>query len=78
MTEDLNQLKLVLVKKKEDQQMAGRTVGSKPNDCFKMVYQYHTARFSNPETYFRVVGSQCGRNYKLQVERSNHGKLKIQ
>ena len=47
--EDLNQLKLVLVKKKKNQQMVGRTVRSKPNNGIKMVYQYYSTRFSNFE-----------------------------
>lgn len=48
--EDVNRLKIVLVEKKKNKQVACRTVGCKPFNCLQMVYQYITTAIGHTYT----------------------------
>lgn len=48
--------------------MVGRTTLSKPNNSIQMVYKYDAARFTNIETYNRIIRSECSRFDKTSHE----------
>lgn len=57
--EDLNQLKLVLVKKKKTNKWLAEQLNVNQTTVSKWcTYKYQSARFSNTETHFRIVGCQ--------------------
>ena len=56
---DVNRLKIVLVEKKKNKQMARRTVECKPFNCFQMVHEQFAARFADSCQDCKAAGGNC-------------------